>query len=404
MLDSSRYSKRNLLKMIGATLGMSAMPTWASLAFGANTPTLSRSKRVILLELFGGNDALNTLIPFKDPLYSHYRPSLAISAHDVLRLDAEVGFNPAWRGMADLCHKGEMVVIQDVGYPDPNLSHFGSAAIWASAQHDASHGAGWVGKIVQDNRPDFGRIDADGIVLSGDQDLLAGTGIQVLALEDSKAFLQNSERPAAPLPSEQDHKALSHLYTLLRDKEAIAQRVRSKLSEHNRFDAWFSHGHYIEPLDAQASLLLWLIESGVETPLYKLSLSGFDMHSNLRGAHEGLLGKVQNTLMGLRRGLIELGVWQDTLIVVQSEFGRRATENASGGTDHGTSGPVLLVGGAVAGGVYGARSDLGDLDADGNLRFRTDFREVYSTIVQNFWRMPNNSMSQQGFSPLNISL
>jgi uncharacterized protein (DUF1501 family) len=406
MTRFDRVSRRETLALISGTMALFSAPGWAKAALNGPDKTASKSKRLILLELFGGNDALNTLVPYADPLYQYYRPTIGIARDDVLRLSDDVGFNPAFRGLANVFERGELAVIQDVGYPHPNLSHFGSAAIWASADGQVQRASenGWIGRVLTANRSFLPSMDADGIILSGDQDLLKGENLQVLSMTDSKAFLQDSARMINPKLDVDGHRALAHLQHLLRDKEAIAERVQARLKGQNRFDAWFIKDNYLGPLDAQVSLLLWLIESGVETPMYKLSISGFDMHANLRGQHEQLLGKVQSTVLNLRRGLIDIGVWDDTLIVVQSEFGRRPEENASGGTDHGTSGPVLLAGGGLAGGIYGARSDLSRLDEEGNLGFGVDFRQIYSAIIQNFWGMTEDPMMKAGFSPLQIKL
>lgn len=388
--------RRHLLSGLGLGFLSLGLGCHSSLA----SARVSTPKQLIVLELFGGNDALNTLPPLRDPLYRRYRPTLALPEREIIALDTEIGLNVAWGELAKLFQRGELAIVQDVGYPDPNLSHFASAAIWASARLEPGQHPGWAGLML-------GGVshggDLDGIVLSGNEDILNAPGARILTLQDRKSFFaeQDNAPPASPIEA---NSVRQHITRLLRENAQIRQRVRSRLSGHNRFAGWFARDGYTDPLHAQAELMLWLIESGVHSPLYKLSLSGFDLHANLRGEHERLLEKVQSTLLGLRRGLMEMGAWQDSLILVHSEFGRRPQENASAGCDHGTCGPVLLLGGSVKGGLYGQRSSLEELDAVGNPLFSTDFRSLYGAIAERFWGFPGAAGQFAGIEPLALPI
>jgi uncharacterized protein (DUF1501 family) len=195
-----------------------------------------------------------------------------------------------------------------------------------------------------------------------------------------------------------------HLARLLQTNADMRRTIRMRLGSENPYTAWFTRDGYCDPLNAQVAMLLWLIDSHVHCPLYKLSLGGFDLHANLRGEHERLLGKMETALLGLRRGLQQIGVWNDTLIVVHSEFGRRPAENASAGCDHGTCGPVLLLGGGVQGGVHGPRSSLEKLDASGNPAYGTDFRAIYRAIAERFWKIPADPQLFGNLPALDIRL
>ncbi|MCL2892107.1 DUF1501 domain-containing protein [Brenneria tiliae] len=399
MSNSFMPARRRLLCGLSAGLLTSALPLR-----GFSAGALPANKHLIVVELFGGNDALNTLVPYRDPLYRHYRPTLALGKDELAPLTDELAFNRAWAGLADIFQRGELAVVQDVGYPSPNLSHFGSAAIWAQGTNSAVLESGWAGRVLRNRpRPEM-RHDAHGIVLSGDEDLLLSPDIEVLALQDSRAFLNHALSPLPAVENYRHNPAALHILQELANTDTLNRRIRNKLRGNNRFMAWFTRDGYTEPQNAQAATLLWLIENGIRAPLYKISLSGFDLHANLRGAHERLLSKVETLLLGLRRGLSDIGVWQDSLIMVHSEFGRRPQENASSGTDHGTCGPVVLLGGGVGGGIWGERSSLEALDANGNPRFSTDFRAVYAAITDRFWQLPRTSASGQNITPLPIPL
>lgn len=402
MNHSHRFSRRSLLRGLTAGFAGAAALQLSGLAFA--NQGMNRHKRLIVLELFGGNDSLNTLVPYRDPLYRHYRPMLALNDRERVPMSDELALNAAWRDLAELFQRGELALIQDVGYPQPNLSHFGSASVWDSGSPTLSESTGWAGRVMTTHHRYMSDKDAHGIILSGNQDLLQSRGVQVLTLQDSKSFLNFQKQPALLSAQHGLTPAEQHIEQLLDDSAALRARINQKIKTPNRFKTWFSKDGYTEPQNAQAALLLWLIENDVNAPLFKISLSGFDLHAQLRGEHERLLSKVQTLVLSLRRGLLEIGVWDDSLIMVYSEFGRRPQENASAGTDHGTSGLVLLCGGGTEGGIWGQRSSLQDLDADGNLQFSTDFRAIYASIAQDFWGLPVDANDSNSRAALGIKL
>ncbi|AIA70879.1 putative exported protein [Pectobacterium atrosepticum SCRI1043] len=392
-------SRRVLLGGLGAGLLTAMLPLRG---FAQNA--IPTNKHLIVIELFGGNDALNTLVPYRDPLYRHYRPTLALNAHEYAPLSDDLAFNIVWKKLANVFQKGELAVIQDVGYPSPNLSHFSSAAIWANGADTPTLKSGWAGRVLSTSSREDRYHDTDGIILSGDQSLLIHPAIQALTLQDSRALLNANFTLPSAHTNDRSTTAAQHILRLMESTSTISRRIQNKLRNQNHFTRRFTQDGYIEPQNAQAATILWLIENNVRSPLYKISLSGFDLHSHLRGEHERQLSKVETLLLGLRQGLIDIGAWQDSLIMVHSEFGRRPKENASGGTDHGTCGPMLLVGGQVEGGIWGNRSPLDKLDNDGNPYFSTDFRSVYATVAERFWRLPAAQVSGTSLSPLNIHL
>ncbi|HEX7742070.1 MAG TPA: DUF1501 domain-containing protein, partial [Sphingobium sp.] len=366
---ATTFSRRGLgAALAGAAIAATTPFSGAAAMIPAARTGALRFKRLIVLEMQGGNDGLNTLVPVKDPLYRHYRPNLAVPAADVIPLDDDVGLNAAMPRLAALYERGEVGWIQDVGYPHPNLSHFESAAIWASGRFQDIRGSGWAARAIAANRNAVDRLalDADGIILGGNTDILAGQGLHVLAIDDVQTFLR--DRMAAPPPIEKGNSALRRITEIIGDSASIAARLRSKMTGTNRFQSGLMGPEkYLDPFNRQISNLLFMLDSDVRSAVYQVMLPGFDMHTGLRGDHENLLGRLDAGLASLVSGLKAMGLWQDTLILAHSEFGRRPAENGSGGTDHGTAGPVILLGGGVKGGLFGRRAALDVLDPDSNL-------------------------------------
>ncbi|MCO7255458.1 DUF1501 domain-containing protein [Dickeya oryzae] len=401
MMTTPDYTRRNLLKLFGSLPLVSLLP---APLLAENLQALRQQtgqRRLIIIELFGGNDALNTLIPYRDPLYRHYRPTLAVPANEWLPLNDEFAFNPGLVELEKIYQRGELAIFSDIGYPHPTLSHFDATAIWNTANTDLSSRSGWVGRTLAANQDLARRYDTDGIVFSGSPDFIHQEGVFALELQDADALRSGDDMALrAAMPT--DNNASHYLRSLIENTHAIHQRIRQKLNRPNPFARLFppEPSGYMPPVYIQGAQLLWLIACGVDTPVLKLGTSGFDLHSLMREQHRPLLQQVARLLTGLRQGLIDIGVWQDSMILVQSEFGRRPQENASGGTDHGTSGVAFLLGGALSGGLYGSRTDLDRLDDVGNPTFSTDFRQLYSSIVTQFWRLPHNPLQQEGFAPL----
>ncbi|QDX31466.1 DUF1501 domain-containing protein [Dickeya poaceiphila] len=401
MTTAPDYTRRNLLKLFGALPLVSLLP---APVLAENLQALRQQtgqRRLIIVELFGGNDALNTLIPYRDPLYRHYRPNLAIPAKQWLPLNDEFAFNSALAALEAIYQHGELAIIPDIGYPHPTLSHFDATTIWNTGYTDPTRHSGWAGRTIAANQRWARHHDADGIVFSGSPDFIQQEGVHALELQDTSTLL--SDEPMRLQSDAQTSSAASHyLRTLIDNHQNISQRIRQKLNRPNPFERLFNptQSGYMEPVYIQGAQLLWLIACGVDTPVLKLGMSGFDLHSLMHEHHNPLLQQLARLLTGLRQGLMDIGTWNNSLILVQSEFGRRPQENASGGTDHGSSGVAFLLGGALNGGIYGTRSDLAKLDEAGNPVFTTDFRHLYSSIVTQFWQLPHNPLQQEGFSPL----
>ena len=361
-------------------------------AYGA-APAASYRQLLVLIELKGGNDGLNTLVPYADTNYHTLRPRLAIARDQVLQLDERMGLHPALKALLPLWQSGELAIVQGIGYPGPNLSHFRSIEIWDTAsKSDQYLEEGWLNRTFRQT-PAPREFAADGVVVGGhDLGPLAGTAARVIALASTERFLRQA-RLAVPA----EHAANAALRHILRVERDIVQAA-----------AGFDSGHALQtefPRTAFGTAVRTasqVIASRAGVAAVKLSLNGFDTHSNQAGTHARLLQTLADGIAALKQALIELGRWDNTLVMTYAEFGRRPRQNASAGTDHGTASVHFLAGGRVNGGLYGAPPALDRLDATGNLPFAVDFRELYATVLERWWGIDSYAPLQGRFRPLDV--
>lgn len=334
-------------------------------------------RRLILVELKGGNDGLNTLVPWRDPAYQQLRPTLALPASSLLPLADNLAFHHALEPLLDSWTRGELAVLQGVGYPRPNFSHFRSIEIWDSASDSEQVlDTGWLGRAIPANL--FRQYSNDAILLgSASPGPLSGNH-RIIALKNAQQFsrqarlLDAHDKPAS-------NSALAHILDTENHVVTSAQQLKTAQSNGQTFGS----GEFAQ----QCELLTSLIQGGNNAPVYKLSLGSFDTHSNQLPVHERLLAQLAGGLAGLSSALRQSGHWKDTLVMTYSEFGRRAAENGSRGTDHGTASVHFALGGSVHGGLYGRQPSLTDLEQS-NLRQHLDFRSLYATVLERWWQIP----------------
>ncbi len=364
--------RREFLKLLGGTAFLPLVPgvSWAAL------PATDWQRLLILIELKGGNDGLNTVIPYSDPAYARLRPRLVIPRDQVLALTENTGLHPALTPLLPLWRNGELALLQGLGYPEPNLSHFRSIEIWDTASDSQEYlEAGWLARAFH-NAPPPASFAADAVVV-GDPGLgpFSGSGVRAIALTDSERFLRQAGSITPP-EIRTDNPALQHILKVEND---IAQAA-SHLALGDMPAADFPRGQFGDGLKTVARI----IGGGSGAAAFKVSLSGFDTHSNQPGTHARLLGELAQGLAALRATLNDTGRWRDTLVMTYAEFGRRAQENASQGTDHGTANTHFVLGGRVKGGLFGKPPQLDRLE-NGNLVYGVDFRSLYATVLQDWW-------------------
>lgn len=371
--------RRNFVSATGLALLGSHAPGWAQ---GAGQRASSLAERVlILIELKGGNDGLNTLVPYADPTYYQLRNSIGIKAEDVIKIDPRVGLHPDLKAMLPLWEKSELGIVQGVGYPSPNLSHFRSIEIWETSSKSNEYlGDGWVTRAMKAGYAKNGNFTAEGVLIGGN-DLGPLAGARAVTLNNPEAFV-NQARFAAQTPAlAQGNAALQHILKVESDISVAAQGLRG---DKFNFTTAFPEGQFGNSVRAAAQVVATQKDkAGV--PVIMLTLGSFDTHQNQLGNHANLLRQLGEGMAALKGALTELGAWDRALVMTFSEFGRRARQNNSGGTDHGTAAPHFVAGGAVRGGLYGTAPDLTRLDGAQNLVYSTDFRQLYATVAQDWW-------------------
>jgi len=362
--------RRNFVKLAAAAA------LTPRLAFGLAAPGAGYRNLLVLIELKGGNDGLNTLVPYADPAYHALRPKLAIARDRVVQLSESVGLHPALEPLAALWKRRELAVLQGVGYPDPNLSHFRSIEIWDTAsKSDEYLQEGWLTRTFG-VAPTPKEFAADGVIV-GSPDLgpLAGGGTRAIALATTEQFLRQA-RLAVP-EGKATNKALQHILKV----EGDILQAASHLKADYALSTEFPEGPFGNAIKTASQV----IANRAGVAVVRVTLPGFDTHSGQAATQARLLGELAGGVTALRSALLELGRWNDTLVLSYAEFGRRPKENLSGGTDHGTSSVHFVLGGRVAGGLYGEQPALDRLSGDGNPAHAIDFRSVYATVLERWW-------------------
>jgi uncharacterized protein (DUF1501 family) len=373
--------------LAGGALGLSAL--WLPRLALAQQASGYR-RLLVLIELKGGNDGLNTVVPYTDERYPRLRPRLALKRDEVLQLDQRSGLHPALKPLMPLWQAGELAVVQGVGYPAPNLSHFRSIEIWDTASRsDETLSEGWLARAFSAQPVPRG-FAADGVVIgSSDMGPLAGTGTRAIALDDPSQFLRKA-RYANPAGRARNS-ALNHILKV----EADVVQAASNLNPDVSFRAEFPKGRFGNAVRTAAQLAA--NQAGIA--VLRLTLDGFDTHQNQANQHQRLLGELAEGLAALKSALAEIGRWESTLILTYAEFGRRPQENNTGGTDHGTSNAHFVLGARVRGGLYGEVPQLSNLEG-GNLRYAVDFRSVYKTVLERWWGLRADSALSGRFETL----
>jgi uncharacterized protein (DUF1501 family) len=342
---------------------------------------------LVVVQMGGGNDGLNTLVPFAHDEYYRARPHLAVPRESVLRVTDELGFHPGLKPLKALYDDGRLAVIQGAGYPNPNRSHFRSMEIWQTAD-PAGNGprTGWLGRLFDSECPVCG--PTAGVAMLGAEMPLAmqGTSGRAVVLESPQAFafhpLQGAGSAEAeayrqllqPVPGEEP--MVDFLTHTAMDAVLASDDIR-KVAGHLSDSGSYPR----DPFGMKLRLVSELISAGSPTRVYYVGLGGFDTHAAQAGRHDRLLEQMAGGLDAFVKDLMQKGLLDRVLVMTFSEFGRRVSENASAGTDHGAAAPMFLIGGSVAPGAGGPHPSLTDLD-QGDLKYNVDFRSVYATVLE----------------------
>ena len=337
---------------------------------------------LLLVELKGGNDGLNTVIPYADPKYHELRPGIGVARERVLPLDEKVGLHEKLEPLMESWKARDFAILQGVGYPYPNRSHFRSIEIWDTASaSNQTLSEGWIAQAFEGASLAKG-AGVDSIVIDTNALPSTGPSLRTIVMPDAENFLRQAEALKDSTGAmDGGNPALRHLLAVRHEINAAAKGLSEQLrAAPPPAQAYPADG----PLGRQFDLATRVLTARVPVVAIKAAIGGFDTHANQVQTHERLLGFLASNLALLRRNLIAADRWNDVVVMTYSEFGRRAKQNASAGTDHGAAAPHFVMGGAVKGGLYGGHPSLSDLE-DGDIRHSIDFRSVFATMAQSCW-------------------
>jgi uncharacterized protein (DUF1501 family) len=375
------FDRRRFLQWTGAGIfaTMSTQLSLESLASAASdAPLPVNTPILVLVTLYGGNDGLNTVVPFTDPLYESARSNIALSSSQLLPFTDSLAFNSSMPSINALYGQNKVAIVQGVSYPNPSLSHFSSMAIWQSASLTGVS-SGWIGRWL-DTQP-HNAYNAIGV---GSTLPPAFVGEKSVASMVDVSGMQLPWGPVASLLPRLGRSSSSDVAL----EAAAATSITDLFSTASLLGPLIPKSSTGSKLGQQLSLVSTLINANVPTRVWEVNLSSFDTHTGEQGDQNVLLAQVDAAIGAFMTSIGTGSRSNDVTVMIYSEFGRRVESNASDGTDHGTSAPVLLIGDGVKGGLYGEQPPLNALDVNGNLEVTTDFRAVYGGLLHDILATP----------------
>lgn len=386
---------------------------WAA---AGQEPTSDRV--LVVLQLTGGNDGLNTVVPFTDKTYRRLRPQLQLADAELHKLDDRIGLHPSLKGLKKLIDQDQAAIIQSVGYPNPNRSHFESMAIWHTAPGDRNLSyrestyarGGWLARTIDQQSTTAQQTESAQALNIGAGEMpraLLGSRVQVPSIQSlaqlkQSAGLFDQKTQQAQIAAWKNGAGSTSnplLQAALQSSLAVhttAEQIK-KISPDQSTTVKYPEN----PLAERLRMVAQLIRAGFSTPVYYTEHTGFDTHSEQLNIHRNALSELGRSLNAFITDVNKHVPNRPVLVLVFSEFGRRVEENASAGTDHGTAGPVILAGSNLKPGVHGPYPDLENL-VDGDPLFGVDFRSIYATVLENWLNIPSQPVLGQQFSQLDV--
>ncbi|MFN7115675.1 MAG: DUF1501 domain-containing protein [Saprospiraceae bacterium] len=394
-------NRRDFLKSSGLASSSMLIPSFLSDFNSQKLYKTRTGKILVVVQLSGGNDGLNTIVPYRNDLYYKNRPTLGIKNTEVLKVNDELGFNPALQSLQDLYHNGLMTIINSVGYPNPDRSHFRSMDIWHTASNSDEYlSTGWLGRYLDSNcagcATPYHALELDdslSLALKGAQrNGFAASNPEQLKRATGNKFLQALGKAAG---HDHEEENVAYLYKVMIETQQSADYLYQQSNVH-RSNISYPQNAFAKDLQQIAEL----ITADTDTKIYYVSLSGFDTHANQKNQQERLLQMYADAMQAFVKDLQQNHLLDEVLIMTFSEFGRRVAQNASNGTDHGTANKVFLIGGQLQKpGFYNNAPDLLHLD-EGDLKFEIDFRHIYASLLDKWLEAPTSQILGQQFKQL----
>lgn len=390
---------RRKFLMASGVVGAAAITTGAA-AFAVDDifgtagteAALEQTNTVVLITLYGGNDGLNTVIPYNEPAYHDARPGMSYEPAQVLPLDDGLGLNPAMTGFAELFKSKNLAVVRGVGYPKPDHSHFRAMDIWQTANPREPVRTGWVGRWLDavggDPRRAVSFEPVLPVVLAGAKSAGAAVNPRGLRLPNglkTKTLVELGGRSHNEPPLQaRAAGCFNDLVEIDNLVKNLTVDQNGNVVKANGPKATGTGGN--SALARQLGLVAKFVEAGVATRVFSVSLGGFDTHADEKPSQERLLGELDQAVTAFVTRMAQTDRGRKVVVVIYSEFGRRVKANASLGTDHGTASDVFVLGTHVAGGFYGDQPSLTNLD-DGDLEYTVDFRSIYASVLEQALKM-----------------
>ncbi len=393
--------RRDFVKNTALASGMMMVPSFVK-AFDDLLLSNQGYKRLVIIHLDGGNDGLNTVIPFRNDIYYRKRPTLGIRGNKILKIHNEIGLHASLESLRPLYDNGELSILNNVGYPNPVRSHFRSADIWQTASASNEYlKTGWVGRYLDV----FGEHPYNAIEVDDSLSFaLKGQGMNGIATKDAVRLYNTSQKPYFKKIISHytdDHLSehnLGYLYKTLIEAESSAAYIYEK-NKLGRNSVEYPKGNFADQLKTMAKF----INARLKTKIYYTSLSGFDTHANQMGRQAKLLEKYAEGVSSFVKDLKSQGTFDDTLILTFSEFGRRVEQNAANGTDHGAANNLFVIGKNLKKpGFYNELGSLRNLDTNGDLKYEIDFRSVYATILNTWLGVDDTKILNHNFEKLHF--
>ncbi len=367
--------RRQFLQLTAtSTGGILLLPNFlSSSVFSLSNEPNNTGNILVFIQLNGGNDGLNTIIPYQDELYYKNRPTIAISKEKVVNLAQGLGFHPSLKNLSDIAQQGNFSLIQNVGYPNPNRSHFRSQEIWQTASDsDKYFNFGWLGRFldIQCKDESLSALNIDGI----DNLALKSEYLNNITVKDfNKLNAIHSENNSLKLS---DNPQLDFVRKIAYASVEGSEEIQKALKNASKYNELYSNNELSKNLQWIAKL----IKGNLNSKIYYTSLNGFDTHNNQITTQANKLTILNDAVFSFYNDLKNNNLLEKVTIIIFSEFGRRVKENGSG-TDHGTAAPMFVIGGNNKGKIIGKNPNLSTLD-NGDLIFGNDFRSVYATLLQ----------------------
>ena len=393
--------RRDFIKQSSLASSLFFVPSFVK-AFETATKNVLGYKKLVIIQLSGGNDGLNTIVPYTNDIYYNNRPALAISKSNILKINDELGFHNTLAPLKNLYDKGYLSIINNVGYPNPNRSHFRSTDIWHTASDSNVYSnTGWLGRYIDNH----GKMPYSGIEIDDSLSLiLKGETVNGIATKNPAVLNRNMRTPYFENILKQqtdDHLSehnLGYLYKTMIEAKSSAKYIFETSKTYN---STFTYPQ--NPFGKQLKTTAQFINSGINSQVYYVSMGGFDTHVNQSKRQDKLLNVYAESMDVFIKDLEKSDTFKDTLVLTFSEFGRRVKQNAANGTDHGAANNVFVIGKNLSKpGFYNEAPNLLDLDKNNDLKYTVDFRSIYATVLKNWLEVNDGQVLNKSFKTLDF--